>query len=98
MISHPMRRDSTGAVVTVDPHSRSAAAQLALHVIACAHGERPLAPGYGLPDPLASGVSEGGLRAALAICEPEIDLVRVDVTATDPGRVAVRVDVEWSEA
>lgn len=93
-----MRRDSAGAVVTVDPHSRSAAAELALHVIACAQGERSLGPGYGMPDPLTSGVSAGSISAALTVCEPDIELVRADVTSAGADRVSVRVDVKWSEA
>lgn len=97
MISHPMRLDSAGGVVTVGDHSLAAAAETALHVIACARGERPLAPPYGLTDPVSDGVSAPTIQAALELCEPEISVRTVRATDAGAGRIQVQVDVEWSQ-
>jgi hypothetical protein len=93
-----MRLDAAGAAITIDPYSTAAAADLATHVISCAHGERPLAPGYGLADPLTGGVSAGSIAAALEVCEPEIALQSATVNQAGPGRVAVQAIVHWSQA
>lgn len=95
MISHPMRLDSAGAVVTMPDGSDRAAAELAGHVISCMAGERPLAPPYGMPD---DGINGERVAGVIALCEPEIEVVDVEVTDAGHGRVAVRVSVDWSEA
>lgn len=96
VISHPMRLDSAGAVVTVEDDSPRAAAEIAGHVVSCLVGERPLAPGYGVPDP-QSGVNAEVIAAAITVCEPEVVATAVQVSAAGPGRVRVQVDVEWSQ-
>lgn len=95
VISHPMRLDSAGAVVTIDDDSPRAAAEVAGHVVSCLVGERPLAPGYGIPDP-ASGVSGEIVAAAITVCEPEVTATAVLITEADMRNVLVQVDVEWS--
>lgn len=97
MISHPMRLDSAGAIVTIDDHSARAAAELAGHVVSCRIGERPLAQLYGINEPVPGHVSTDVIAAALAVCEPEITATRVDVAPASAGRVRVHVDVEWSQ-
>lgn len=97
MISHPMRLDSAGAVVTVDDVASRAAAELGGHVISCIAGERPLAPMYGIPDVALGGVSESTVAGAIAVCEPELAAGPIDITDAGDGRVRIRVDVEWSQ-
>lgn len=97
MFSHPLRLDSSGAIVTVDDNSPQAAAEIAAHVIATAHGERPLAPGYGLPDPVVQGVNPAAVSAAIALCEPDLTVGSVRVSDVDGTRVRISVDVEWSQ-
>lgn len=98
MISHPMRRDSAGAVVTVDDYSARAAAELAGHVVSTQRGESPLAPLYGIDDPAQGQVSAEAIAAAIAVCEPEVTAVSVTVAPVAGGRVSVRAEVEWSDA
>jgi hypothetical protein len=95
VISHPMRLDSAGAVVAIDDDSPLAAAEIAGHVVSCLVGERPLAPGYGIPDP-ATGVSGEIIAAAITVCEPEVTATGVVITQASPHTVRVQVDVEWS--
>lgn len=92
MISFPMRLDSAGHVVTVADGSARAAAELAGHVVSTMTGERPLGPDYGLPE-----VSADLVAGAIAWCEPEVRATSVDVVPAGPGRVGIRVDVEWSD-
>lgn len=93
MISHPMRLDSAGAVVTMDDDSDRAAAELAGHVLSCRTGERPLAPPYGLRE-----VDPATVAGTIAWCEPEIRASGITLTDPGPGRIGIRVDVEWSES
>jgi len=96
MISHPFRRDPSGALVTVPDLSERAAAELAGHVLSTRTGERALAPGYGLPDPAGEGVDASTVAAVVEDCEPELEVRAVEVRDTGPGRVEVAVDVAWA--
>lgn len=97
LISHPMRLDSAGAVVSIPDDSARAAAELAGHVVSCLLGERPLAPIYGVQEAAMSGVSATVVASAIALCEPEITVTAISVTDTAMDRVRVQVDVEWSQ-
>ena len=97
-ISHPMRLDSSGAVVTIDDASPRAAAEMTGHVISCLKGERPLAPAYGVADASSSGVSQSSVAGAMAHCEPEVAATAISLTAVAGDRVRVHVDVEWSQS
>ncbi|MBI1377257.1 MAG: hypothetical protein GC157_07225 [Frankiales bacterium] len=97
MISHPMRLDSAGAIVTIDDHSARAAAEMAGHVVSCLVGERALAPLYGIHEPVPGRLSVDVIAGAIAVCEPEITATRIEVAPADGGRVRVQVDVEWSQ-
>lgn len=97
-ISHPMRLDSAGAVITIDDSSPRAAAELAGHVLACLRGERPLAPDYGVADSAGTGLSESSVAGALAVCEPELSPVAILLTQSTATSIRVQVDVEWSQS
>jgi hypothetical protein len=92
-----MRRDSSGAIVTIDDHSPRAAAEIAGHVVSCLQGERPLAPVYGMPEAAMTAVSGEMVAAVVAVCEPELTVIAATVSDTGPDRVRVQVDVEWSQ-
>lgn len=96
MISHPMRLDSAGAVVTVGDYAPRAAAEIAGHVVSCLQGERSLAPVYGAREATSGGVAPDVVAGAIAVCEPEIAVTSVIVSDAGPDRVRMQVDVEWS--
>lgn len=96
-ISHPMRMDSIGNVVSIDSLSARAAAELAGHVISCQQGERALSPAYGVPDADLHGISADQVAGAVALCEPEISAVDVHLSPLGRDRVRIAVDVEWSQ-
>lgn len=98
MISHPMRLDSAGAVVTVDDHAPRAAAEIAGHVVSCLQGERPLAPAYGAQEAALGGVAPDIVAGAIALCEPEVTVTSVVLSDAGPDRVRMQVDVEWSQS
>lgn len=97
VISHPMRLDSAGAIVTIDDTSARAAAELTGHVISCLAGERTLSPLYGVRDPSGQGVSPSAVARAIAVCEPELTARAVTITDAGSDTVRVQVDVEWSQ-
>jgi hypothetical protein len=97
VLSHPMRLDNAGSMVTIDDGSDRHAAELAGVIIATGVAERPLAPEYGLPDPTASGVSASVVAAAVTRCEPELEVVSTTVTAGTGETSTVQLSVIWAE-
>lgn len=97
VLSHPMRLDNAGSMVTIDDGSDRHAAELAGVVIATITAERPLAPEYGLPDPTASGVSADVVAAAVNRCEPDLDVIATTVTAGTETSSTVQLSVAWAE-
>ena len=97
VLSHPLRLDSAGALVTIDDGSDRHAAELAGVVVATSTAERPLAPEYGLPDPTGSGVSADIVAAAVTRCEPELNVVASRLTSGDAATTTVHLSVVWAE-
>jgi hypothetical protein len=94
-LSHPIRFDSSGAMVTIDEGSDRHAAQLAGVIISTGIGERSLAPEYGLIDPTGSPVSAGLISAAVSRCEPELTVTAASVDSIDGGAAGVSLSVIW---
>ena len=96
-ISHPLRLDNAGAVVTIEEGTDRQAAELAGAVVATTAGERGLAPDYGLPDPVGSGVSAGIIAAAVTRCEPDLAVTTVTASGDQAGQTTVALSVTWAE-
>lgn len=96
LISHPFRLDAAGHVVTHPQGSQEHAQQVAQHVLGCRHGERTLAPAYGLPDLPGLPVDEDLVEAELDISEPDIQLLEVGVETGTDGVIDIQVDVTWA--
>ena len=97
VISHPLRFDSAGSIVTIEDGSARHAAELAGVVVATGMAERPLAPEYGLPDPTGHGVSADVVAAAVSRCEPELIIQAAKVEANADSTATVHLSVTWSE-
>lgn len=95
VLSHPFRLDGAGAVATVEQWSPGQRDQLVLAIVATTRGERRLAPGFGLADPVGRGVTADEVRAAVERCEPDLRVTGVDVGDPAGSRVAVRVSAVW---
>lgn len=97
LMSHPLRLDADGQIVTIEDGSKRHAAELAGIVLNTYAGERPLAPEYGIQDPIGGNVSAETLAAAVTRSEPELNVTAIDLTTTDAGTAKLSVAVEWAE-
>ena len=94
VFAHPLRLDSEGAVATVDQGSLLHAQQLAIGIVSTFLGERPLAPDFGIFDPVAVGTSVAEVTAAVDLCEPDLKVVDVTITQVDDQQ-QVQATVAW---
>lgn len=97
VLSHPIRLDNDGAMVTMDDGSDRQAAELSGVVIATSSGERPLAPEYGLPDPSSTGLTQEVVVAALIRCEPDLSVTSASIDPGTSNTAAVALSVTWAE-
>ena len=97
MIAHPFRLVS-GRIAPQVQGSAAHAAQLAGHVLSTTPGERPLAPGFGLPEQQGGVVDKATVTGALRLCAPDLAVQAVDIAQTTPdGFVDIRVTVTWDQ-
>lgn len=93
ILSFPFRLLANGSAATVEQNSdegdREGVAQLVLTRV----GERPLVPGFGLPDPAFAGFEVTQLAAGLAIYGPPVTPSSVTVVAGDRPNTQL-VDIE----
>jgi hypothetical protein len=96
-LAHPFRIDSNGAAVTIEQGSARHAAETCGHIVSCESGERPLAPLWGLLDPVGTRINPDEVRATIGYAEPALVVARVEVTESNDNTVAVDIDVDWSD-
>lgn len=94
VFSHPLRLDGSGSIATVDQGSVRHAQELGIAIVSTLIGERPLAPDFGIFDPVAVGTSEAEVRAAVDLCEPDLLVTGVQI-ARSGDRQRVDVTVAW---
>lgn len=90
-------RIASGGFQTVEQWSQAEAAMIAGAVVSTVLRERPLAPDFGCMDPVGVGVSTAEVAAAIAIGEPDLEVLGVDVAPVAESRLPVRVSVQWIE-
>lgn len=95
LLSHPFRIDGAGRVATIPQGSAAHAAETAGHVLSCLPGERPLAPEYGMDEPVGDTTPDL-VQAALTACEPDLQTDEVTVMPEGDGQVMIVVDVGWA--
>ena len=96
VFAHPLRLDSGGAVATVEQHTTVHAQQLAVGIVSTFVGERPLAPDFGIFDPVAVGTNEAEIVAAVDLGEPDLVVTGVQIGSSE-GTQTVDVTVAWDE-
>ena len=96
VFAHPLRLDNAGAIATVDQGSLVQAQQLAVGIVSTHLGERPLAPDFGIFDPVAVGTSRAEIVAAVDLCEPDLTVTGVEISQAE-GRQSVNVTVAWDD-
>lgn len=94
-LAHPFRLDAAGAAAVVPQGGKRHALEIVRHIVACRAGERPLAPEWGLADPLADGVDEPDVLAAIDLCEPDIAVSGVTLNDTADGTLDIVIDAAW---
>jgi len=87
---------SGDAFASIEQWSDIQAQQTAEHIVSTEIGERPLAPAFGMKNPIAVGISDTEVRAAINLCEPDLAVTDIDISQTD-SRASVKVAVAWRE-
>ena len=96
VLAFPLRI-SSGTFATVEQWSPGEATMIAAAIVATRLRERPLAPDFGVMDPIGVGVSGAEVAAAIALGEPDLEVLGVEVAATADARQPVSVSVRWRE-
>ncbi len=97
VLAHPFRLDGSGGVATVEQWSQAQAGQLVQGILSTIVGERPLAPAFGVDDPAGRGLGEDEIVAAVDLCEPDIEVLGVEVDGPASGVQTVEVAVAWRD-
>lgn len=92
ILSHPFRLTTEGRVALVEQQSVPGDTEQIAVLALTRLGERPLVPGFGLPDPTFSGFERSQLAAAVALWGPPVQLSRVDVAPVDEHTQVVEVN------
>ena len=94
-LAHPFRLDSAGSAAIIPQGTKRHAIEVVRHIVSCRVGERPLAPVWGISDPLADGVDEADIRAAIDLCEPDIVVSGVTLTQSTTQDLDIVIDAAW---
>ena len=94
-LAHPFRLDAAGSAAIVPQGGKRHALEIVRHIVSCRTGERPLAPEWGISDPLADGIDEPDIRAAIDLCEPDIVVSGVTLTPRDGTDIDIVIDAAW---
>ncbi len=95
VFSHPLRIDPDGSFATVEQGSLQQAQQLAIGIVSTFLSERPLAPDFGIFDPVAVGITRAEVAAAVDLCEPDLTVVDMAINGPTDSRQSVAVTVAW---
>lgn len=91
IFSFPFRLTAAGTVATVDQDSDQAHAEQIAVLCATVTGERPMIPGYGLPDPAFNGIKAGAVAAQVAAYGPPVTIQSVTTSPVSATEADVTV-------
>lgn len=91
VFAFPFRLDSTGAVAKVQQRSDADLAQKLANLMQIEKNTLPLAPHFGIDDPVFSSVHPGQIRAAVAVFYPEIRIDDIKMTVAPSGTRAMQI-------
>lgn len=94
ILSHPFRLASNSAVATVDQDSAVADAEQIAVLALTRPGERPLAPGFGVTDPVYTGFNPAELTAGVAVYGPPVTIRQVTAEPVSDVEQRVQIDFE----
>lgn len=92
ILSYPFRVGPAGQIATVEQDTPQAHGEL-IEVLVLTHiGERPLAPGFGVTDPLFSVIEPTEISAGISAYGPDVTVNAVNTTQADSQTVRVQID------
>lgn len=91
ILTHPFALLLDGHVATVEATSDAGLAQQIAVLALTRPGERPLVPGFGMPDPAFQGFEGSALAAGVALWGPDVNLGEVGVVQADEFTQRVQV-------
>lgn len=94
ILSHPFRVLGNGEVAAVEQTSDQANAEQVGVLILTRLGERPMAPGFGITDPVFSTLDPAELAAALEMYGPDVNVNDISTTWESDSTQLVRLDFE----
>jgi len=94
-ISFPFRLSPTGAVATVERGSDAEIDEAIATLVLTTIGERPMRPGYGVPDPGFSGLYAGDVQVGLDTHGPQGVVVQ-SIVSTPTNNTQAVAEIIWS--
>jgi hypothetical protein len=92
VLSYPFRVGPAGQIATVEQGTPQANGEL-IEVLVLTHiGERPLAPGFGVTDPLFGVIEPTEVAAGIGAYGPDVTLNEVSATQADSQTVRIQID------
>ena len=91
VISYPFRFTSSGSVAKVEQNSDADLAQKLAALLQTEQGELPLAPHFGIPDPIFNSLAQSEVVAASSIFFPEIQIGKITTRVTDSGKTTIEI-------
>jgi hypothetical protein len=94
ILSHPFRLAPNGSIAVVDADSDQGRAEQLAVLCLTRIGERDLVPGFGITDPVFTGIDPAEIVAGLAAYGPAVTVSDVSSTFEDDSTQLVRIDFE----
>ena len=92
ILSVPFRLGADGSIASVVEGSDQANAEQLSVIVRTVTGERPMQPGFGLPDPAFEGIAAADIAAQVALWGPAVTVDDISSTVLSATETAVVVD------
>jgi phage baseplate assembly protein W len=94
IFSFPFRLAANGTVATVTQGSDQANAEQIGVLLSTIQGERPMVPGFGLPDPTFVGIKAGVIAAQVAMWVPGVTVGNVTMAVASSAETDITVSFD----
>jgi hypothetical protein len=92
VLSYPFRLGPGGKIATVEQGTPQANGELIEVLLLTRLGERPLAPAFGISDPLFSAIEPTEIAAGISAFGPDVTLNDITTTQADPQTARIQID------
>lgn len=97
VLAFPFSFDASGRANVVEQHSDQHAAQQISQFVQTRVNELPLAPTYGLEDPVFRGIDESEIRAGLALFHPRITVLNINGAFKSEGVQSLSIQFDTNQ-